>query len=180
MTGSILITGSSSLMFSAAAALIRSQKKCYVVNLHILFNSSIRYIFVRTSLQKEITLVLKRSSFTFKFLLLGFCYTLINIWVYTWENYDGDGVERSRFVLFRACVDPDSRFSLLIVRLAPLSQLLLYTIDIVIIVSNLILYRFLEKQRKNNSGNSPKNMHLYELQNIFSSQRKECEEASKT
>ena len=104
----------------------------------------------------NVTSVLKRTSFTMSFILIGLCYIFINVFVLLKEQRGKTGAERSQFVLYRACIDPSSSFSIPVVHVAPLSQLLLYVVDLIIILGNLFLSRFLERQTSNNKG-IPKN-----------------------
>ena len=100
------------------------------------------------------------------FILIGLCYIVINIFVIIQEQRGKTGAERSQFVLYRACIDPGSDFSIPVIHVAPLSQLLLYVVDLIIIFGNLFLSRFLERQRVNNTGiiqiNLPKVLDLWE------------------
>ena len=57
-----------------------------------------------------------------------------------------------RFVLYHACMDPWSQWSTPLVTVMPLSQFLLYGMNILNISCNFYLYLYLEDQRKNNTG----------------------------
>ena len=103
-------------------------------------------------MKPSVTSVLKRTSFTMSFILIGLCYIVINIFVLIQDQRGKSGAERSQFVLYHACIEPGSEFSTPVVKVAPLSQLLLYLVDLIIILGNLFLSRFLEKQRVNNAG----------------------------
>ena len=53
-------------------------------------------------------------------------------------------------MLFQACVDPWSNHTLNGLVVMPLDQLMFYSYGFVLIGSNFYLYRFLNKQNKNN------------------------------
>ena len=57
-------------------------------------------------------------------------------------------------ILYKACLDPWDDFAIPLMRVMPLNQLVLYICDLVIICSNLFLYRFLKQNTINNSGKS--------------------------
>ena len=62
------------------------------------------------------------------------------------------GAERSGFLLYRACLDPFSEHSEPIYNVMIINQILLYLLDMMTILCNLFLYRFLSLQTEMNTG----------------------------
>ena len=70
------------------------------------------------------------------------------IWMHVFHKHGKSGAERSNLLLYQACIDPwNSNFSVPFYQVLPAPQFLLYAFDISNVVFNIILFRFLEKQR---------------------------------
>ena len=151
MTGLILLTAADSLFFCALTSILRSP--CVQLQHDIEKQNCplFRFIYVRTSLQDKIQRVFKRNAFTSSFLVMGVFYTIFNIFVYVYDQKE-PGINRLRLVLYHACMDPLSKFRVPLITVMPISQFLLYGMNLVNISCNFYLYMFLEVQRKTNSG----------------------------
>ena len=117
----------------------------------LVYNAStclIRFLYVRSSLQVNIQEVYRRNQFTLMFILICEGINVFNIVSALYYRPDVP------FVLYRACLDPWDDFAIPLMRVMPLNQLVLYICDLVIICSNLFLYRFLKQNTINNSGKS--------------------------
>ena len=149
MTGTIYVTVFASLMYTAFTALIR-------------------FLYVSSSLKKDVQDVYRKDKFIFLFICLGEGLSIFNIVtyilqqngkegnIYLWEkNVDPNlwlGSERSGFLLYKACLDPFTEYSVPIFTVMTINQILLYILDMMTILFNLFLYRFLSLQTKNNTG----------------------------
>ena len=87
---------------------------------------------------------------------MGVFYSFFNIFVYIYDQKE-TGINRLRLVLYHACMDPLSQFRVPLITVMPVSQITLYIMNIVNIACNFYLYRFLEVQRKTNSGEGLQN-----------------------
>ena len=122
-----------------------------------------RYLYIKSSLQRDIQEVYKRDSFVINSICLGemlnifnlACYfttgvshLLLNYKIHVFHKHGKSGAERSNLLLYQACIDPwNSNFSVPFYQVLPAPQFLLYAFDISNVVFNIILFRFLEKQR---------------------------------
>ena len=79
-------------------------------------------------------------------------FSIFNVAVFIYDQKGRTGIDRLRFVLYHACMDPWSQWSTPLVTVMPLSQFLLYGMNILNISCNFYLYLYLEDQRKNNTG----------------------------
>ena len=135
----------------------------------IVYNASttlIRFLYVRSSLQVNVQEVYRRNQFTLMFVAIGEGINIINLTsaVYyrqallglSLENIQTDARAGSGLplILYQACLDPWAVFSIPFYRVMPLNQIIVYLCDMVIISSNIFLYRFLKRQTSNNSGKS--------------------------
>ena len=130
------------------------QKACN--DFGFLFCFLFRFLYVRSSLQSEVTTVFKRDSFTLKFIFLAFLYNLFDGGLILLEH-KGPGRERTHFVLYHACLDPWSDYPSHMFTKSPTYITLMFfsgATCLVNIVCNLFLYRFLETHRLKNVGMS--------------------------
>ena len=99
-------------------------------------------------MRKNITTVFKRKSFTYICFMLGLVYSVLNVAAFIYDQNGRTGIDRARFVLYHACMDPTSHFSIPLVKVMPISQFFLYGMNIINISCNFYLYNFLEDRRK--------------------------------
>ena len=79
---------------------------------------------------------------------MGVFYSFFNIFIYVYDQKE-TGIGRLRLVLYHACMDPFSKFSTPLITVMPISQIILYVMNIVNISCNFYLYKYLEIQRMN-------------------------------
>ena len=131
--------------------------------------SVIRYLYVRSSLQQEINEVYKRSQFVYLSLVVTGLLCLTHVTDFYVYQSARSGEERSPLMLFRACLDPHSRYSLPLYNLLPVHHGLTY-LDIFsftpslycsvllmfyyfcVIYSNFFLYKYLQTMTENNKA----------------------------
>ena len=133
MTVGLLQTQLNSLSYSAATAIIR-------------------YFYVRSSLQVDIQEVLKRNAFTLKAVFLvesiGFIH-LYSLYMMRKEK-ESSGVEKIPFLIYQTCLNPWSTHRVTIMPVAYF--FLTQTADLCIIYFNIYLYKYLNKQSRENTG----------------------------
>lgn len=88
--------------------------------------SVIRYLYVRSSLQQEINEVYKRNQFVYLSLVVTGLLCLTHVTDFYVHQSARQGEERSPLMLFRACLDPHSRYSLPLYNLLPVHHGLTY------------------------------------------------------
>ena len=112
----------------------------------------IRYIYIKTSLQTNIQAVIKRNAFMWKsvFIIesLG-CYNLASFYLLHKEK-------RSPVyypLLYQSCLDPwTTSYSLLLFKVMPINQFLIHAASWCIVGFNLILYKHLDNESRNNTA----------------------------
>ena len=61
------------------------------------------------------------------------------------EAYGKTSRDRSKFLIYQACVAPQSDYSVFFLEVMPINQFILYINDIIIVLGNWYLYTFLKK-----------------------------------
>ena len=114
----------------------------------------IRYTYVKNSLKPEITEVMKKNSYKLKAILIVESMGLFNLCsIYFYQN-GKIGKDRLPFLAYKACVDHlDSNFSIPFYKVLPVNQFLLWVTNFSIVAFNMFLYKYLDKQTKENTGN---------------------------
>ena len=114
----------------------------------------IRYIYVKNSLKPEITEVMKKNSYKLKAILIVESMGLFNLCsIYFYQN-GKKGKDRLPFLGYKACLDHlDSSFSIPFYKVLPVNQFLLWVTNFSIVAFNIFLYKYLDKQTKENTGN---------------------------
>ena len=115
--------------------------------------TTIRYIFIRSSLQPNIQEVLKRDALVFKSIFivesLG-CYNLLTFFLIQMGKR---GPEKSSILLYQSCLDPwKSSFSTPFFKVMSFNLLLVFIAAICIIGFNIKLYTHLDKKSKKNTA----------------------------
>ena len=141
MTGAILVSCTSSIIFCACTTAIRFSDITQFSN-YLVFD---RCIFLKFSTHgSDATLAMKPNSFINFFIFLSHLTITANILNYAYDSYGKDSGTRTNFLLYRACSDPDKIFSVPAHKLLyNISTIILYGYDAIIIGGNLYLYRFM-------------------------------------
>ena len=108
-----------------------------------------RFLYVKTSNKREITSVIRRYSYVYRLILVGFLYQILNGNI-LYQDYHGPGPDRSNILLYQACYNPWSHYSKSMLTKIGLAEILVLALGVLNISCNLFLYRFLESHRKNN------------------------------
>ena len=134
MSATLIHTTVNSLSYTAATAIIR-------------------YIYVKNSLKPEITEVMKKNSYKLKAILIVESMGLFNLCsMYSYQN-GKKGKDRLPFLGYKTCLDHlDSNFSIPIYKVLPVNQFLLVATTSSIVAFNILLYKYLHKQTKENTG----------------------------
>ena len=134
MSGILVHTTSMSLLYSAAAAIIR-------------------YIYVKNSLKANITEVMKKNAYKLQAVLTIESMGLFNIISFYLNQYGKTGKDRIHFLGYQTCLDPlNSNFSIPFYQVLPVNQSLLWSSTVCIVVFNIFLYKYLDKQTKESIG----------------------------
>ena len=133
----------------------------------LLYNANtslIRFLYVRSSLQADVQEVYSRNQFTLTFVAIGEGLNIINLTSCIYYRKVHTGIlgflilfifrtkSSLPLILYQACLDPWEVFSIPFYLVMPINQLIIYTIDVVIISNNIFLSRFLYQQTSHNSG----------------------------
>ena len=115
--------------------------------------ATIRYIFIRTSLQPNIQEVLKKDAFFFKSMFivesLG-CYNLLSFF---FIQRGKRGAEKCSILLYQSCPDPgNGSFSIPPFKVMSLNLFFVLFAAMCIIVFNLKLYTYLDEKSKSNTA----------------------------
>ena len=130
----LIHTTSNSLLYSAATAIIR-------------------YIYVKNSLKANITEVMKKNAYKIKAVLAVESMGLFNLFSFYFNQYGKTGKDRVHFLGYQTCLDPlNSNFSVPFYQVLPVNQILLWSSTLCIVVFNLFLYKYLDKQTKESTG----------------------------
>ena len=135
MVVSLTHTSVNSVFYSAATAMIR-------------------YFYIKTSLQTNIQAAIKRNAFMWKSVFtiesLG-CYNLISFYL-LYKHEKGTCAE-CYHLLYQTCMDPwKTSYSSLLFKVMPINQLLLHAASWCIVGFNIILYKYLEMEARNNTA----------------------------
>ena len=84
----------------------------------------------------------KRSSIV---ILISQAVILFNYICMVLEAKGKTGRDRSKFLIYQACVAPQSDYSIFFMEVMPINQFILYINNAIIVLGNWYLYRFLEK-----------------------------------
>ena len=112
----------------------------------------IRYIYIKTSLQTNIQTAIKRNAFMWKsvFIIesLG-CYNLVSFYFLKKEKRSLEYYP----LLYQSCLDPwKTSHSLLLFKVMPINQFLIHVASWCIVGFNLVLYKHLDNESRNNSA----------------------------
>ena len=112
----------------------------------------IRYIYIKTSLQTNIQTAIKRNAFMWKFVFiiesLG-CYNLVSFYFLKKEKRSLEYYP----LLYQSCLDPwKTSHSLLLFKVMPINQFLIHVASWCIVGFNLILYKHLDTESRNNTA----------------------------
>ena len=147
-----------------------STKKCYIFQncllmtiglLHTTLNSLsysaataiIRYVYVRSSLQNSVQEVLKRNAFMFKLIFIVEFFGLFNVFSLYIMQRGKSGAERLPFLVYQTCLNPWSKCTQNLFKTMPVTySILTLAADGCIIYFNIYLYTFLDKQSRENTG----------------------------
>ena len=134
MSATLIHTTVNSLSYTAATAIIR-------------------YIYVKNSLKPEITEVMKKNSYKLKAILIVELMGLFNLCsIYFYQN-GKKGKDRLPILGYKSCLDHlDSNFSIPFYEVLPVNQYLLWVTNFIIVAFNIILFKYLDKQTKKNTG----------------------------
>ena len=134
MSAILVHTASLSLLYSAATAIIR-------------------YIYVKNSLKANITEVMKKNAYKLKAILIVESMGVFNVFSFYLNQYGKTGKDRIHFLGYQTCLDPfNSDFSMPFYQVLPVNQLLLWSSTLCIVVFNIFLYKYLDKQTKESTG----------------------------
>ena len=134
MTFGLLHTTLNSLSYSAATAIIR-------------------YVYVRSSLQTSVQEVFKRNAFMFKSIFIVEFVGLINVFSLYIMQRGKSGAERLPLLVYQTCLDPWSKLTQIQFKTMPVTYIILtQAADGCIIYFNVYLYKFLDKQSRENTG----------------------------
>ena len=82
----------------------------------------IRYIYIRTSLQQEVNEAYKRTKFLYLAISTGGILCIVHVGDFYHSQHGKHGLERCPLMLYRACLEPASEYSLPLYKLLPLHQ----------------------------------------------------------
>ena len=113
----------------------------------------IRYVYIKTSLQANIQATLKRTAFMWKSVFivesLG-CYNLLSFYLF---QRNKRGTEKNYHLLYQACLNPwEFESALPLVQVMPFNQILIHVAAWCIVVFNIVLYKHLAEESRNNSA----------------------------
>ena len=134
MTFGLLHTTLNSLSYSAATAIIR-------------------YLYVRSSLQNSVQEVFKRNAFMFQSIFIVEFVGLFNVFSLYIMQRGKSGAERLPLLVYQTCLDPWSKLTQIQFKTMPVTYIILTQVaDGCIIYFNVYLYKFLDRQSRENTG----------------------------
>ena len=133
MTIGLLHTTLNSLSYSAATAIIR-------------------YVYVRSSLQASVQEVLKRNAFMFKSIFIVEFIGLLNVFSLYIMQKGKSGADRLPLLVYQTCLDPWSMVHDQFKSMPVTYLILTQAADGCIIGFNIYLYKYLDKQSRENTG----------------------------
>ena len=103
-----------------------------------------RLIYVKKSMDTTVVTAYtgRRSSIV---ILISQLIVLFNFICMVVEAKGKTGRDRSKFLVYQACVAPQSEYSVFFVEVMPINQFILYINNAIIVLGNWYLYRFLKK-----------------------------------
>ena len=112
---------------------------------------------------------MKKNSYKLKAILIVESMGLFNLCsIYFYQN-GKKGKDRLPFLGYKACLDHlDSNFSIPFYKVLPVNQFLLWVTNFSIIAFNIFLYKYLDKQTKENTGNYFHSMHDPSIDDLIS------------
>ena len=119
--------------------------------------SLIRFLFVSSSLKRNVQEVYKRNQFTFTFLFICESINLIHILsAINFRYRETDSMSKIPTIFYNACLDPYTVnfYKEIYNEVGILNQIIIFACCFIIIGSNLFLFRFLKKQEISNQGRS--------------------------
>ena len=117
-------------------------------------SSFIRFLYVCSSLQRDVQSVYQRTQFMFTF--IGICESfnvmnIISVLILRYEN--AEAKSKLPFILYNACLDPyNVNFSKPLHEVMFFNQIIVYVFDFINIGSNLFLWRYLRKHEVSNTA----------------------------
>ena len=111
-----------------------------------------RCLFLKYGTQNTVTAPLKSSSFFSVFFTICHVAMFYNIYSYIWITYGNPEGQRTPFILYRTCYDPNQKYSGSIFTPMPVSTLIIVICNCVLIGGNFYLYRFLELNSDKREG----------------------------
>ena len=126
---------------------------CTLSTASIIYNSGtsvVRFIYIRSSLARNVQDVLKRDSFVIKSIFIGESICAFNFLSLYWLNDEQD--QNSPWPLYRACLDPWMTFKIPFSELMPVNQAILHTSTFINIFFNLWLFGYLNKMTNQNTA----------------------------
>ena len=115
-------------------------------------SSFIRFLYVCSSLRRDVQSVYQRTHFTFTFICICEIFNVMNIISAIVLRYS-DSKSKLPFILYNACLDPYTiNFSKPFTEVMFFNQLIVYIFDFINIGSNLFLWRFLKKHEVSNTA----------------------------
>ena len=109
--------------------------------IHYTAGTFIRYWYVKSSLQPEVKEGFKRK----RILIICLCIPQVLLLIHTLDALRVYYTKGKKFplILYQACIDPTSEYSIPLYTLMPFQQLMTYVYIITMISNNLYLYKFL-------------------------------------
>ena len=129
----------------------------------------LRYAYIRSSMVRDIQFILKRDSFLVKSVVIGESLLGINF-AAMYLHLVHPEVSRTEFVLYKACVDPWSYSSTNILKIFPVGQILLLSMNLANIICNILLSKYLDKTVKASTSLRPLDKKLERKRNLFPAQ----------
>ena len=114
-------------------------------------SSFIRFLYVCSSLQRDVQSVYQRTQFMFTFIGICESFNVMNIISVRYEN--AESKSKLPFILYNACLDPyNVNFSKPLHEVMFFNQIIVYVFDFINIGSNLFLWRYLRKHEVSNTA----------------------------
>ena len=115
-----------------------------------------RCLFMKYGTQTTVTASIKGSSFFKTFFTICHAAMFYNICSYIWIFYGNSEGQRNHFILYHVCYDPNQKYSSSIFTAMPVSTLLVFISNFVLIGGSFYLYRFLQSNTEKRAGESLK------------------------
>ena len=119
--------------------------------------SLIRFLYVNSSLKRNVQEVYRRNQFTFTFMFICESINLIHILSAILFRYrESDSMSKIPTIFYNACLNPYTVnfYKKIYNEVGIFNQIIIYVCDFIIIGSNLFLFLFLKKQENSNHGRS--------------------------